>query len=163
MIPHHRSVIIEVFLNTDGGLLNVEELPKPLVVWGFVITHPNGNTLYEDCAVVERQGTSNEAEYLGVIHGLEACARLGATKVLLRVDSQLVARQLSGQYAVKSIGLKSYYKNAKRRAAGLDLRIKWVRREANRRADALCHQAMHLWRHQNGKPYKGKSKKGNPA
>lgn len=133
-------------------------------MWGFVISHPNGTILHERSEVTAHQGTNNEAEYLGVIHGLEEALRLGATSVHLRVDSQMVARQLDGQYAVKAANLKSYHKSARRLAQRLSsFRIEWVRRENNGRADSLCHQAMHLWRHQNGMDYKGKNSKGKRA
>lgn len=152
--------IIKVLLNTDGGLLNVTGLQKPLVVWGLVIAHPNGTTLYEESRVTTQQGTSNEAEYLGVLHGLMACAKLGASGVLLRVDSQLVRHQLDGTYSVKTPTLKAYHKSARRLSRSFDsFRVEWVERSKNARADALCHQAMHLWRHQNDIPFKGKNKR----
>ena len=148
-------------MNTDGGLLNVEGRSRPLVVWGFVIAHPNGTILYERSEVVEEEGTNNEAGYLGVIHGLRAARDLGATVVRLRVDSQMVARQLEGAYAVKAENIRSYFKTARRLARGFDTFIvEWVRRENNGRADSLCHQAMHLWRHQRGIDYKSKNSAG---
>lgn len=151
---------MEVVLNTDGGLLNVEGRARPLVVWGYCIAHPNGTILHERGEVTGTEGTNNEAEYLGVIHGLEACHDLGATKVLLRVDSQMVARQLEGVYQVKAANIRSYFKTARILSRRFDeFVVEWVQRENNGRADGLCHQAMHLWRHQRGLDLKGKGKR----
>lgn len=150
---------MDVILNTDGGLLNVEGKTRPLVVWGYCIAHPNGTVLREGCDVEDLEGTNNEAEYLGVIHGLRACVELGATRVRLRVDSQMVARQLEGVYQVKAGNLRSYFKTARRLTRAFDtFVVEWVRRENNGRADSLCHQAMHLWRHQRGIEFKTKNK-----
>jgi ribonuclease HI len=153
-----RRKLIDIIVNTDGGLLNIPNKTRPYVVWGFIISHPNGAVLANDGLV---EGTNNEAEYLGVINGLERCLELGADSVTLRVDSQMVARQLVGEYTVKAANLKSYYKTARRLCRRFSqIEIEWVPREQNHAADKMCHQAMHLWRHQNGHDFKTKQRKG---
>ena len=59
-------------------------------------------------------GTNNEAEYEGLILGLEAALSAGATTVTVHGDSQLVIRQLEGRYAVKASNLQPLFGKAKR-------------------------------------------------
>ena len=96
-------------------------------------------------AVQERIGraTNNVAEYRGAIAALEAALALGATGIDLRMDSELVVRQLLGQYRVRAPGLQPLFRRAE---ALLDrfarTSVTHVRREENRRADALANAAL---------------------
>lgn len=87
--------------------------------------------------------TNNVAEWWGLIYGLERAAELGATLVTVRGDSQLVIRQMTGEYRVKQPHLKPLFD----RAAALLLRFRNVRFEHNTRdhnelADRLANRAM---------------------
>ena len=53
--------------------------------------------------------TNNIAEYLAVVYGLQEALYLGAGKVILNVDSQLIARQLKGEYKVKDQNLRKFF------------------------------------------------------
>ncbi len=89
------------------------------------------------------RGTNNEAEYLGLIAGLEAARDAGATTLLVRGDSQLVIRQLEGQYKVKAPNLRPFYEQAKALLRGFDeVRFEWVRRDQNADADAAARAAI---------------------
>jgi ribonuclease HI len=89
------------------------------------------------------RATNNEAEYQAVIAALEAALGLGGEEVELRTDSELLERQLNGRYRVKNprlIPLNNRVKALRDRFA--KVRIVHVRRELNRRADALANLAL---------------------
>ena len=87
--------------------------------------------------------TNNVAEYRAVVAGLEEAKRLGATAVDLRADSLLLVRQLTGEYRVKSPGLRPLASEASRLLRGFDdVEISHVRRELNEVADALANAAL---------------------
>lgn len=87
--------------------------------------------------------TNNVAEYGGVILALELCAQLGASDVKLRVDSELIARQMTGQYKVKNVGLRPLYERAKRMSREFSsFSIEHVPREQNKVADKLVNEAL---------------------
>ncbi len=88
--------------------------------------------------------TNNVAEYTGAIRALERLRGLGYTgPVDVFGDSQLVIRQMLGEYAVRADHLRSYHAWLARLAQGFD-RVTWiwVPREQNARADALSKEAL---------------------
>lgn len=87
--------------------------------------------------------TNNVAEYQGLIMGLAEAARLGVRRLEVRMDSELVVRQMIGQYQVRNAGLKPLFAEARRlleRFEQVDFRH--VPREQNHLADALANRAM---------------------
>jgi ribonuclease HI len=87
--------------------------------------------------------TNNVAEYRAILLGLELAAELGAREVEVINDSELVARQIGGQYRVKHAGLKPLYEQAMSALRRFDAwSVRSVRREGNVRADALVNQAL---------------------
>ena len=89
------------------------------------------------------QATNNEAEYRAAIAGLEAALALGAREVELRMDSELVVRQLDSRYRVRNPRLKRLFARMK------DLRWRFasfravaIPREDNALADKLANQAL---------------------
>ncbi len=109
---------------------------------GFVLSDPSG-------AEVEARGeylghvTNNVAEYRSLIAGLEAAMRHGARPLRVAMDSELVVRQMTGQYRVKNAGLKPLHGQAQEAVRKLG-RVRWtsVPREDNGRADALVNEAL---------------------
>jgi ribonuclease HI len=89
------------------------------------------------------EATNNVAEYRAVLLGLEAARELGASEVEVINDSELVARQIGGEYKVKHAGLKPLFVETMRALRDFD---KWavrsVRRESNERADELVNEAL---------------------
>jgi ribonuclease HI len=87
--------------------------------------------------------TNNVAEWSGLIAGLEAALDLGATEIDVRLDSELVVRQLSGQYRVKHAALVPLHGKAKTllRRFG-KTHIAHVPRARNKAADALVNQTL---------------------
>lgn len=88
-------------------------------------------------------GTNNQAEYHGLILGLRHASGMGADTVTVHGDSQLVLRQLDGQYAVKSPGLKALHAEARVLLARFaKVELAWVPREQNGEADAAARAAL---------------------
>jgi len=87
--------------------------------------------------------TNNVAEYRGLIGGLESAALLGASEVEIVSDSELMVRQMTGQYRVKNAGLQPLYDKACQLARQFArCRFRHVRREQNVQADKLANLAM---------------------
>jgi ribonuclease HI len=87
--------------------------------------------------------TNNQAEYEGVILALELAGQLGAKKLEIRLDSELVVRQLEGAYKVKNEGLKPYYQRACRMLDGFQVvTVNHIPRAQNKLADKLVNAAL---------------------
>lgn len=90
------------------------------------------------------RSTNNVAEYKGAIHALEYLLSKGYRgPVTLMGDSQLVARQFSGEYAVKTEHIKAYHERLHQLAKEFErVDILWIPREENARADELTKRAI---------------------
>jgi len=87
--------------------------------------------------------TNNVAEYRAVIEGLKAARAVGARRVVLRADSQLVIRQLEGRYRVKQPHLRPLFDEARALLEEFpEVELTHVRREDNTDADALVNAAL---------------------
>src|SRR5581483_4498628 len=111
--------------------------------FAFVI-RGDDQTLVEDAG---RLGTltNNQAEYMALIRALERAAQLGTQhRVLVHSDSELMVKQLNGQYKVKHPDLLGLYQQARGLCAQFEggVQLVHVRREQNKRADALCNEAL---------------------
>jgi ribonuclease HI len=130
--------VARVTVHVDGG---ARGNPGPAAV-GVVVSGADGEVLDE---VAERIGvaTNNVAEYRAVLLGLERAAALGARKVDLINDSELVARQLTGAYKVKHPAMKPLYEQATSALRDFDgWSIRSVPRAQNARADELVNEAL---------------------
>ncbi|HCU34544.1 MAG TPA: ribonuclease H [Armatimonadetes bacterium] len=108
---------------------------------GFVLSDTAGRTL-ASAGIPLGVTTNNVAEYRGLIGGLEAARELGVTVIHVRSDSELMCRQLGGQYRVKSARLRPLFEQARRLLGEFDtVRIEHVRREFNELADRLASDA----------------------
>jgi len=87
------------------------------------------------------KATNNEAEYTSIIEALKNLQKESIDKATIYMDSELVVRQLNGQYKVKSPTLKAYYEKAKVLLNKGSYSIQHVRREYNQIADYLANQA----------------------
>ena len=87
--------------------------------------------------------TNNVAEYQAVVEGLEMAIRHHPARLVLRCDSQLLVRQLLGEYRVRSARLRPLHRRVRALLEGLtEVRVEHVRRENNRHADRLANQAL---------------------
>jgi ribonuclease HI len=87
--------------------------------------------------------TNNVAEWTGLLTGLEAALEMGVDDLAVRLDSELVVKQISGAYRVKHAGLIPLHAKAKvllRKFARVD--VQHVRRKQNAAADALVNQVL---------------------
>jgi ribonuclease HI len=100
--------------------------------------------------VIEEAGllgtmTNNQAEYSALVHALEHALELGTeNRLLIHSDSELMVKQMRGEYRVKNPDLLDLYEKARgvaRRFAGA-VTFRHVRRDHNSRADALCNEVL---------------------
>lgn len=87
--------------------------------------------------------TNNVAEYTALVRALERAAALHGRRLVISSDSELLVKQMNGEYRVKSEDLKALYDEAQALLNEFDrVTIQHVRREQNKRADALCNQVL---------------------
>jgi len=87
--------------------------------------------------------TNNIAEYNAAIIGLERAVQLKASSVKLNADSELLVKQLNGQYKVKNEGLKPLHAKARDLIARIgSVVVQYIPRERNKEADALANKAI---------------------
>ena len=87
--------------------------------------------------------TNNQAEYRAIIAALEEAIKLGADQVDIHSDSELVVRQVKGQYRVKNASLKPLYQKVKQLQSQLEgFTITHIPRQQNREADNLASKAL---------------------
>lgn len=127
-----------VIINTDGG---ARGNPGPAGT-GVVIKDEAGSILY---AVGEYVGkvTNNVAEYKALIRALEQAHNLGATHVKVNMDSELIVRQMLGQYKIKEPALQELAREVfKLQNHFQQVSFTHVRREYNKEADRLVNEAI---------------------
>lgn len=87
--------------------------------------------------------TNNQAEYEGLLLGLERLKKIRATGLEIRADSELMIRQLKGEYRVKNEFLRPLYERARKMLEAFEsVRLTHVPREQNREADRLSNEAI---------------------
>jgi ribonuclease HI len=128
---------VKLVVNVDGG---ARGNPGPAAI-GVVVSDGSGRVL-EEVSEVIGVATNNVAEYRALLRGISTAVALGADELELVGDSELVARQLSGDYRVKNAALRPLYEEAVRLLRGLRWQIRSVPREQNARADALVNAAL---------------------
>jgi ribonuclease HI len=129
---------VKVVVHVDGG---ARGNPGPAAA-AAVASTPDGEELAERKLYLG-ETTNNVAEYRALLLGLELARELGAEEVEVINDSELVARQIGGEYKVKHAGLKPLFTESMEALRGFH---KWsvrpVRREQNARADELVNEAL---------------------
>ena len=110
---------------------------------GAVITDGTGRTVLARLGRFLGRQTNNVAEYQGLLLGLRHAHELGARDIEVRADSQLMIRQLGGQYAVKHAGLKPLHAEALRLLRGFEkFSLRHIPREENGLADEMSNRAI---------------------
>ena len=132
----------QIIAYTDGASRGN---PGPAAA-GFVLKNSAGAQL-QTRAFFLGQATNNVAEYTAVIKALEAAKQLNLEKITLFSDSELLVRQINGEYRVKSQQIKPLFQQT---VALLDEFKKWhlrhITREKNSQADSIVNQALNLGR-----------------
>jgi ribonuclease HI len=109
---------------------------------GALLVDESGEVLLEDYRYLGR-ATNNVAEYEGAILALKLASKLGAGRVELRVDSDLLANQIAGRYKVKSRNLAALYEDLKEMTKLFDdFSVTRIGREENKQADRLANLAV---------------------
>jgi ribonuclease HI len=124
--------------NIDGGSRGN---PGP-ASYGVVIRDPRGEIVARLKKYIGRT-TNNVAEYYGLIAALDYAQANSIRALRVESDSELLVKQIRGQYKVKSADLKPLYERAKKMSQAIPaFRIDHVYREQNREADLLANEAM---------------------
>lgn len=128
----------KLIVNVDGG---ARGNPGPAAI-GAVVRGAGGQVLEERG---ERIGTAtnNVAEYRALLLGIERAAALGASELELVGDSELIVRQVKGEYKVKDANLRELHAEVKRALGDFERwSIRHVRRAENAEADRLVNQVL---------------------
>lgn len=128
----------KLIINTDGG---ARGNPGPAGI-GVVIRDEAETIIFEHGAYIG-DTTNNVAEYSALIKALETARDLGGTDLLVRMDSELIVKQMQGLYKIKEptlqglagqvLKLKSHFKSVV---------FTHIRREFNKDADRMVNQAL---------------------
>ena len=139
MASRSAEPLTTLTVNVDGG---ARGNPGPAAI-GAVVQGPGGEILEERG---ERIGvaTNNVAEYKALLLGIGRAVELGATELDLVGDSELVVRQVKGEYKVKDATLRKLHAEVKRALRSFDgeWSIRHVRRAENAEADRLVNEAL---------------------
>jgi ribonuclease HI len=129
---------VKARLSTDGG---ARGNPGP-AAFGYVLETEDGHVLAAHGEAIGR-ATNNVAEYRGLVAGMEKAAEVGVTDLEVVSDSELLVKQMRGEYRVKNEALRALWEDAsdlERRFA--KVRYKAVRRTHNELADRLVNEAL---------------------
>jgi ribonuclease HI len=125
-------------VNVDGG---ARGNPGPAAV-GVVVRDEDGDVL-EELGKRIGSATNNVAEYRALLLGIERARELGATELELIGDSELIVRQVKGEYKVKDAALRELHTEVIRTLAPFESwSIRHVRREGNAEADRLVNETL---------------------
>ena len=134
------SKIERVVIHTDGASRGN---PGPAAI-GVTIKDERGRFI---TSISQRIGkaTNNQAEYRAIIAALEEATRLGARRVDIKMDSELVVKQINGEYRVKKATLKPLYQQVKQLLSLLEgFTITHIPRRQNAEADKLANKALDM-------------------
>ena len=137
----------ELVTFTDGG---ARGNPGPAGIGVVIYLNENAGTLDVEKMVVLKkikkyigEATNNVAEYTALIVALEAALEFDIKNVKCVLDSELVVKQLNGEYKIKEPTLQGLAQKVKALARGFEsVKFSHVRREKNKLADQLVNQAM---------------------
>lgn len=134
-----RGERLAVTIHIDGG---ARGNPGPAGA-GIVIQSADDGTVLFEAGYYLGRATNNVAEYRALLKALARAEVLGAEAVDLRSDSELLVRQMNGEYRVKNAALKALFERACRaRKSFRRLAVRHIQREQNQRADRLVNQAI---------------------
>lgn len=133
-----KFTVNKLVIHTDG----VSRGNPGLAAIGATIKDEQGQLIV---SISRRIGwaTNNQAEYKAIIAALENAIDLGARQVELNSDSELVVRQINGQYRVKKQALKPLYQRVKELQSQFEgFTIRHIPRQQNKEADKLANRAL---------------------
>jgi ribonuclease HI len=140
-------------INIDGASRGN---PGP-AAFAYVIRRPDGSTIRN--AGCLGSATNNIAEYTALLRALEHAVEIKVTDAIVRSDSELLVKQMTGVYKVKNEELRELYQEAKELVRQIPhLSLEHVRRAENSEADKLCNEAL-----DGNSSSRSKAKDGEPA
>jgi ribonuclease HI len=129
---------VKAKLFTDGG---ARGNPGP-AAYGYVLEAEDGTVLASHAELIGT-ATNNVAEYSGLVAGLRKAIELHVPRVEVVSDSELMVKQMRGEYRVKNAALRALFDQADRLARELGkVEYRHVRREENEEADRLVNEAL---------------------
>ena len=129
---------MKLTVHVDGGSRGN---PGPAAI-AAVLSDENGEVIDSAGAVIGR-ATNNVAEYRALLFGIERAAALGATDLDLVGDSELIVKQVRGEYKVKDPNMKPLHAAVKAALADFDSwSIRHVKRHLNAEADRLVNESL---------------------
>ena len=127
-------------LYTDGGSRG----NPGIAACGFLLTDENGNEVLSGGWYLGTN-TNNHAEYCGLIWGLQNAINAGVRNLKIYADSELMVKQINGEYKVKNAHLKELHTQAKELFQSFEsIKILHIYREANKVADLRVNESMDL-------------------
>ena len=134
--------IEQIIAYTDGASRGN---PGPAAA-GFVLTDQKGAHLLTKAFFIGKT-TNNIAEYTALIKALDAAKKIAAKQITVFSDSELLVKQINGQYKVKSDQIRPLFQKALDLIGEFeDCKIRYIAREKNKQADKLVNQALNLKR-----------------
>ena len=136
--PEKPTKVKRVVIYADGASLG----NPGLAAIGATIKDEQGRLIASVSQGIGRT-TNNQAEYKAVIAALEKATKLGASEANIYLDSELIVRQINGEYRVKKPTLKPLYQQVKQLQSRLEsFTIAYIPRQQNREAHNLAHSAL---------------------
>lgn len=136
--PPEAAAAARTRLFTDGA---ARGNPGPAGA-GAVIMNPQGHIVAKVGKFLG-ENTNNYAEYMGLILGLRRAKAMGIKELEVFADSELVVRQLNGEYQVKAENLKGLFEEARQLLSAFsEVRVRHIRREENEAADEMSNRAI---------------------
>lgn len=127
-----------IVIHTDGGSRGN---PGPAAA-AYILSEPGGKTI-ESKGFLLGKTTNNVAEYAGLLRALNAAKQRQAKTICAYTDSELMARQINGQYRVKSPNLRELYADCMQLLNSFDKwKVAHISRDKNSRADKLANRAL---------------------
>jgi ribonuclease HI len=128
----------KLIIHTDGASRGN---PGPASI-AFTIKDERGKRISQDSRTIGVT-TNNQAEYQAIIAALEEARKLGAEQVIVESDSELVVKQITGEYRVKKASLRPLYQQVGRIASQFNhFSIRHIPRDKNTEADRLANRAF---------------------
>ncbi len=125
-----------LIIHTDGACFGN---PGPM---GIGVVVYRGKKKIMEISEYVGEGTNNIAEYLALIRALEIVKKTGENEVHIKTDSELLARQINGEYKVKDRKLKPLKARVDGLMLGMKVKVEHVPREENEEADRLSKRAI---------------------
>jgi phosphoribosylglycinamide formyltransferase-1 len=111
---------------------------------GFTLADPAGTQIKANAYFLGR-ATNNVAEYSSLVKALDAAKQLGARELIVFSDSELLVKQINGQYKVKSEQIRPLFRQAVRLLGEFkNWKVRHITRDKNKQADKLVNQCLNL-------------------